>query len=132
MSNDSTAFALFENQKMIVIGDSKGEFIFIWNRSSFVECHNIILSIDLVEGAAQISDMKDIIQEYPHLKIAIGPFGMPTYKDWDKQIKLARNPNVIIEAGGITWLDNNDFYPLNGQINALRRYSDLSGLEQLP
>ena len=97
----------------------------------YMENNNVILSIDLAEGATQISEMKEIIQEYPHLKIAIGHFGMPTYKDWEEQIKLARNPNVMIESGGITWLYNNDFYPFKGAINAIRRASDLVGMDKL-
>lgn len=53
-----------------------------------MEEHNIILSIDLADGAEQVPEMEEIIQECPHLKIAIGHFGMVTRPDWKEQILL--------------------------------------------
>ena len=97
----------------------------------YMENNNVILSIDLAEGATQISEMKEIIHECPQLKIAIGHFGMPTYSDWEEQIKLARNPKVMIESGGMTWLYNDEFYPFKGAINAIRRASDLVSMDKL-
>ena len=96
-----------------------------------MEEHNIILSIDLADGAEQVPEMEEIIQECPHLKIAIGHFGMVTRPDWKEQILLARYPNVMIESGGITWLFNDEFYPFKGAVKAIREAADLVGMEKL-
>ncbi len=96
-----------------------------------MEEHNIILSIDLADGAEQVPEMEEIIQECPHLKVAIGHFGMVTRPDWKEQILLARYPNVMIESGGITWLFNDEFYPFKGAVKAIREAADLVGMEKL-
>lgn len=96
-----------------------------------MEDEGVILSIDLADGAAQVAEMEEIIQEYPDLKIAIGHFGMVTRPDWKEQIKLARHPNVMIESGGITWLFNDEFYPFKGAVKAIREAADLVGMEKL-
>jgi predicted TIM-barrel fold metal-dependent hydrolase len=96
-----------------------------------MERQNAILSIDLADGDLQVGEMKEIIQECPQLKIAIGHFGMVTRKNWQEQIKLARNKNVMIESGGITWLFNEEFYPFHGAIRAIREAADLVGIEKL-
>lgn len=96
-----------------------------------MEEHNIILSIDLADGAEQVPEMEEIIQECPHLKIAIGHFGMVTRPDWKEQILLARHPNVMVESGGITWLFNDEFYPFKGAVKAIREAADLVGMEKL-
>ncbi|MDR2423849.1 MAG: amidohydrolase [Prevotellaceae bacterium] len=93
--------------------------------------NNIILSIDLADGAQQVSEMEEIIAEYPDLKIAIGHFGMVTRPDWQKQIKLARHANVMIESGGITWLFHNEFYPFTGAVWAIKEAISLVGAEKL-
>lgn len=96
-----------------------------------MEEYNIILSIDLADGAEQVPEMEEIIQECPHLKIAIGHFGMVTRPDWKEQILLARHPNVMVESGGITWLFNDEFYPFKGAVKAIREAADLVGMEKL-
>ena len=96
-----------------------------------MEKKNIILSIDLADGELQIDEMKEIIFEFPSLKIAIGHFGMVTRKGWQEQIKLARNDNVMIESGGITWLFNDEFYPFNGAIQAIKKSIELVGADKL-
>lgn len=96
-----------------------------------MEKNNIILSIDLADGAQQVGEMKEIITECPSLKIAIGHFGMVTRKDWQEQIKLARNENVRIESGGITWLFNDEFYPFIGAVRAIRDSIDIAGIGKL-
>ena len=96
-----------------------------------MEEHNIILSIDLADGAEQVPEMEEIIQECPHLKIAIGHFGMVTRPDWKEQILLARHPNIMVESGGITWLFNDEFYPFKGAVKAIREAADLVGMEKL-
>lgn len=96
-----------------------------------MEERGAILSIDLADGDLQVGEMEEIIQEYPHLKIAIGHFGMVTRKGWLEQIKLARHENVCIESGGITWLFNDEFYPFHGAIRAIRKAADLVGMDKL-
>lgn len=96
-----------------------------------MEEHNIILSIDMADGDTQVSEMKEVIQEYPDLKIAIGHFGMVTRPNWQEQIKLALNRNVMIESGGITWLFNNEFYPFHGAVWAIKEAASLVGIGKL-
>lgn len=96
-----------------------------------MEKRGAILSIDLADGDAQVPQMKQIISECPDLKIAIGHFGMPTRKGWMEQIKLALNPNVRIESGGITWLFNDEFYPFEGAAMAIRAAADEVGMDKL-
>ena len=96
-----------------------------------MEGNDVFLSIDLEEGTSQVGEMKEIISECPNLKIAIGHFGTVTYPDWQEQIKLARNKNVMIESGGITWLFNEEFYPFKGAIWAIKEASSLVGIDKL-
>ncbi len=97
----------------------------------FMEQHGIILSVALADGDTQVGEMKEIIQECPGLKIAIAHFGMVTAGDWLEQIKLARNPNVMVESGGITWLFNSEFYPFPGAVRAIREAADTVGWDKL-
>lgn len=96
-----------------------------------MEKNNVILSIDLADGALQTDELREVIAECPGLKIAIGHFGMVTRKDWKEQIRLAAAPNVRIESGGITWLFNDEFYPFAGAVKAIREAADLVGMEKL-
>lgn len=97
----------------------------------YMEERDILLSIDLAGGATQVSEMEEVIQECPRLRIAIGHFGMVTLPDWKEQIRLARHPNVRIESGGITWLFNDEFYPFKGAVKAIREAAGLVGMEKL-
>lgn len=96
-----------------------------------MEKNNVILSIDLADGTEQIAEMQEIIAEFPALKIAIGHFGMVTRKNWQEQIKLARNENVMIESGGITCLFNDEFYPFPSAVKAIREAAELVGINKL-
>lgn len=96
-----------------------------------MEKNNIILSIDLADGDTQVGELEEIITECPELKIAVGHFGMVTTKGWTSQIKLARHKNVMIESGGITWLFNDEFYPFKGAVKAIKKASELVGMEKL-
>lgn len=89
------------------------------------------ISIDLADGDKQTSSLLEMIQQYPNLKIAIGHFGMVTRNGWTEQIKLARNKNVMIESGGITWLFNSEFYPYPSAIRAIKEAADISGMDKL-
>lgn len=97
----------------------------------YMEDKGIILSIDLADGDTQVQEMKEIIQECPQLKIAIGHFGMVTTPHWQEQIKLARHTHVMIESGGITWLFNSEFYPFAGAVKAIKAAADLVGMDKL-
>lgn len=91
----------------------------------------VFLSITLEDGAAQVPEMEEVIQEFPNLKIAVGHFGMVTVPGWMEQIRLARHKNVMIESGGITWLFNDEFYPFKGAVKAIREAADEVGMEKL-
>lgn len=96
-----------------------------------MEEKNILLSIDLADGNEQVAEMKEIIEECPNLRIAIGHFAMVTRPNWQEQVKLARNKNVMIESGGITWLFNDEFYPFTGAVWAIKEAASLVGIEKL-
>ncbi len=98
---------------------------------ALMEKNNILLSIDLADGAVQVGEMNEIISQYPALKISIGHFGMVTRQDWKEQIKLARHEQVRIESGGITWLFHQEFYPFHGAVRAIREAMELVGIEKL-
>ena len=98
---------------------------------AYMEENKMILSIDLADGEMQVGEMREVIQQYPDLKVAIGHFGMVTTPNWQEQIKLARYENVVIESGGITWLFNDEFYPFKGAIKAIREAAGLVGMEKL-
>ena len=97
----------------------------------YMEDNSIILSLVLEEGTTQIPEIKEVIEECPNLKIAVGHFGMVTCNGWKDQIMLARNENVMIESGGITWLFNDEFYPFKGAVKAIREAADLVGMNKL-
>ncbi len=89
------------------------------------------ISIDLADGNEQTEMMQKIIGMFPDLRIAIGHFGMVTRENWLEQIKLAKNKNVFIESGGITWLFNGEFYPYPSAVKAINEAADLVGFEKL-
>lgn len=96
-----------------------------------MEDKGVILSLCLAENNLQNGEIKEVIEECPRLKIAIGHFGMVTAPGWEDQIKLALNDNVMIESGGITWLFNKEFYPFNGAVRAIREAIDMVGVDKL-
>lgn len=96
-----------------------------------LEKRKMFLSIDLADGALQTGFMSEIINECPNLRIIIGHFGMVTRTGWEAQIKLARNKNVYIESGGITWLFYYEFYPYPSAVQAIKKAADICGFEKL-
>ena len=104
-----------------------------------MEEKGVILSITLADGSQQVGELREVVQECPRLKIAIGHLGManppasPPWENrsWQEQIKLARHENVVIESGGITWLYNSEFYPFPSAIRAIREAAELVGMEKL-
>lgn len=98
---------------------------------AYMERQGMLLSIDLDDDLNQIAEMKEVIQTYPAMKVAIGHFGMATYPTFIEQVRLARYEQVMIESGGITWLYNSEFYPFHGAIRAIRQAADEVGFEKL-
>ena len=89
------------------------------------------VSIDMADGDKQTADLLYLIHQCPDLRIAIGHFGMVTTDGWQKQIELARNPNVYIESGGLTWLFHKEFYPYPSAIDAILEARDICGIGKL-
>ena len=89
------------------------------------------VGLDLADGDAQTASLREMIQQYPGLRVAIGHFGMVTTPRWQEQIRLARYPNVYVESGGITWLFNREFYPYPSAVRAILEARDLCGMEKL-
>lgn len=93
--------------------------------------NNKFISIDLADGDLQTASLREIIQQLPDLKIAIGHFGMVTTNGWKEQIKLAGYKNVYIESGGITWLFNSEFYPYPSAVKAIIEAAEICGFDKL-
>ena len=93
--------------------------------------NDMFISIDLADGDTQTSSLYELVKQYPDLKIAIGHFGMVTRENWTQQIKLAREKNVFVESGGITWLFNSEFYPYPTAIKSIKEAADICGIEKL-
>jgi len=99
----------------------------------------IMLSITLADGDRQVGELREVIEELPQLKIAIGHLGManppvtPPWENesWRQQMLLARHNNVRIETGGITWLYNAEFYPFPSAVRAIREASELVGMDKV-
>ena len=104
-----------------------------------MEQRGVMLSITLADGDQQTGELKEVIEECPKLKIAIGHLGManppqtPCWENpsWKAQIKLARHEGVMIESGGITWLYNSEFYPFPSAVRAIKEAAELVGMEKL-
>lgn len=95
------------------------------------ETKGMFISIDLADGDEQTDDMQYLIDNCPDLRIAIGHFGMVTTKNWQAQIALAKNKNVYIESGGLTWLFNYEYYPFPQAIEAVKEAASICGKEKL-
>lgn len=116
---------ILDGQRVMLNSDEMMEMF------KLMEKKDVFLSITLADGDVQVGEMQDVIAECPELKIAVGHFGMPTRDRWQEQVKLARNKNVFVESGGITWLYNSEFYPFDGAIRAIREAADLVGMDKL-
>jgi predicted TIM-barrel fold metal-dependent hydrolase len=98
----------------------------------YMEEQGMVLSMCLGESEAQIGEMKEVIQECPRLKVAIGHFGMVTTDAFESQVKLAREgENVMVESGGITWLFNAEFYPYPSAIRSIKQAAEWVGMDRL-
>ncbi len=98
----------------------------------YMEENGMVLSMCLGDDAKQIDEMKEVIQECPRLKVAIGHFGMVTTLSFQRQVLLARDgKNVMVESGGITWLYNAEFYPYPSAIRSIKQAADWVGMDRL-
>ncbi len=96
-----------------------------------VEKAGKFISIDMADGAEQVEGLQYLIDKCPNLRIAIGHFGMVTTDGWQKQIELAKNKNVYIESGGLTWLFHKEFYPYPSAVDAILEARDICGMNKL-
>ena len=98
----------------------------------YMEENSMLLSMCLGDDEKQIDEMKEVIQECPRLKVAIGHFGMVTTPSFQRQVLLAREgKNVMVEPGGITWLYNAEFYPYPSAIRSIKQAADWVGMDRL-
>ncbi len=91
----------------------------------------MFVGIDMADGDTQCASLREMIEEYPSLRVAIGHFGMFTRKGYEEQFRFARYPNVRVESGGITWLFHSEYYPYKGAVDAILRAADICGMEKL-
>ena len=89
------------------------------------------ISIDMADGDEQTEGLEYLAREFPDLRIAIGHFGMVTTPGWQSQIRLAKNKNVYIESGGLTWLFHKEFYPYPSAVDAIREAISICGVRKL-
>lgn len=98
----------------------------------FMEQKGLILSMCLGDDETQIGQMREVIQECPQLRVAIGHFGMPTTPSFRSQVMLAREgEHVMIESGGITWLYHPEFYPYPTAIRRICEAASWVGIDRL-
>lgn len=97
-----------------------------------MEQHDMVLSMCLADDERQIAQMREVIQECPRLRVAIGHFGMPTTASFRSQVMLAREGDrVMIESGGITWLYNSEFYPYPSAVRSILDAASWVGIDRL-
>ena len=97
-----------------------------------MESKQMVLSMCLGDNERQIGEMKEIIQECPDLKVAIGHFGMVTTPSFESQVRLAlEGKHVMIESGGITWLFHHEFYPYPSAVRSIKQAADWVGMDRL-
>ena len=93
--------------------------------------YGLFVGLELADGDAQTASAREMIRQFPDVRIAIGHFGMVTRPGWQEQIRLAREKNVYIESGGITWLFHKEFYPYPSAVRAIREAAEICGMEKL-
>lgn len=96
-----------------------------------MEDNDMILALELSDGATQCAEAEKIIRECPRLRIVLGHFAMVNRPDWQQQMLLCRHENVYADMGGITWLFNDEYYPYHGAIAAIRESISMVGAEKL-
>jgi len=98
----------------------------------YMEEQGLVLSMCLADNEQQIGQMREVIEECPRLRVAIGHFGMVTTPSFEQQVKLAlAGENVMVESGGITWLYNAEFYPYPTAVRSILQAADWVGWDRL-
>ena len=98
----------------------------------WMEAEGMVLSMCLADDGRQIGQMREVIQQCPHLRVAIGHFGMVTTPSFEQQVKLAlEGEHVMVESGGITWLYNSEYYPFPSAVRSIRQAADWVGMDRL-
>lgn len=106
----------------------------------YMEAEGLTLSMCLKSDDRQVAEMREVIEECPGLRVAIGHFGFadqPTgdseeQRIWRSTVDLCGlNDNVRLESGGITWLYNPEFYPYPTAIRAILEARDRVGIDKL-
>lgn len=108
----------------------------------YMEQEGMVLSMCLKADEQQIGQMREVIEECPKLKVAIGHFGFADqpplgaaknfYDTWRSTVRLCGiNDNVRMESGGITWIFNTEFYPYPTAIRCIREAADTVGINKL-
>ena len=87
--------------------------------------------VELADGDRQTGSLLEMIRQYPDLRVVIGHFGMVTREGWKAQIALAKNKNVRVESGGITWLFHREFYPYSSAVRSIKEAAEVCGMEKL-
>lgn len=112
--------------------DSQHPLLSMMPMFKMMEENGMILSMCLDDDEAEIAQMREVIEECPKLKVAIGHFGMPTLPSFTSQVRLAlAGDNVMVESGGITWLYNAEFYPFPTAVRRIREAADMVGMDKL-
>lgn len=97
----------------------------------YLDEHDLKISLDFAEGAAQVAEFLPIMEQFPQLQVAVGHFAMPTRGGWPAQLHLAKFPRVMVESGGIVWLYRHEGPPFREAIDAICRARDEVGIDKL-
>ncbi|MFA6471220.1 MAG: amidohydrolase family protein [Candidatus Latescibacterota bacterium] len=96
-----------------------------------MEKRGMVLSIDLHPSDCQVEEMREVARSFPRLTVTLGHFAMANREGWLKQMSLAKEPNVYVESGGITWLYRLDGPPFPGAQEAFRIAAEHVGADKL-
>ena len=91
----------------------------------------MVLSVDLAAGEAQVREMRTVAQAFPQLTITLRYCAMAGRKGWLKQLSLAREPNIYVESGGLAWLFRHEGPPFPGAQQAMGEAVGYVGAEKL-
>lgn len=92
---------------------------------------HMVLSVDLAPGESQVGEMRAVARAFPQLAITLGHFAMVGREGWLSQLALAKEPNIHVESGGITWLFRQEGPPFPGAQQAVREAVDRVGAHKL-
>ncbi len=92
---------------------------------------HMVLSVDLAPGESQVGEMLAVARAFPQLAITLGHFAMVGRKGWLSQLALAKEANIHVESGGITWLFRQEGPPFPGAQEAVREAVGRVGAHKL-